>query len=66
MRTLLVTFLVLGFVLLDVVIMVAMSNMIGLSSVSSDTLFWMLLIAVIGMVIGLVGLRWHHRATLNG
>lgn len=64
MRTLLATFLVLGFVLLDVVVMVAMSNMIGWSSVSFDMLFWLLLIAVAGMVVGLVGLRWLHRATL--
>ncbi|MFT3878249.1 MAG: hypothetical protein QM703_01150 [Gemmatales bacterium] len=65
MRMLLVTFLALGFVLLDVVVIVAMSNMIGWSSVSSDTLFWMLLIAIVGMVVGLVGLRWQHRATLK-
>lgn len=66
MRTLLVTILALGFVLLDVVVIVAMSNMFGWSSVSSEMLFWMLLIAVAGMVVGIVGLRWLHRATLKG
>lgn len=66
MRSLLVTLLALGFVLLDVVVLVAMSNMFGWSSVSTVTLFWMLLIAIAGMVVGIVGLRWLHRATLKG
>ncbi len=66
MRMLLTSLLAFGFVLLDVVVIVALSNMIGWSSVSFDTLFWMLLIAIAGMVVGIVGLRWQHKATLKG
>jgi len=66
MRTLLVISLVLGFVLLDVVVIVAMSNMIGWSSISAVLLFWMLLFAIAAMVGGIVGLRWRARATLKG
>lgn len=66
MRMLLVSILIVGFALLDVVVLIALFNMLGWTSVEVDTLFWMLLSAIAAMAGGIVGLRWRARASFKG
>lgn len=66
MRVLLVVIIVVGFASLDVVVILALTNMIGWLSVSSNVLFWILIIAVTLMAAGIVGLRWFNDTPLNG
>ena len=66
MRMLFVGIVAVGFIVLDIVVILALSNMMGWSSISSGTLFWMMIGAVVGMTAGLIWLRWIHQPTPKG
>jgi len=66
MRILLVSFLALGFVLLDVVVFLAATNMASWTAISTDVLFWMLMSAVALMASSYLMLRKLQKPTLKG
>lgn len=58
MRWLLLSVAMAGFVLFDIVMILALCNMLGWTSVSHVLLLVLLGVGVVGLVGGLVGLRW--------
>lgn len=66
MRLLLFGISLAGFVLLDVVMILALCNMIGWTSMGWVSMVAMLGAAVGGMAIGLMGLNWFEKGTHQG